>query len=202
MTKKHRQHKHPSQPTKQLEAPTLPKELGDQVRIDRRPRLATALNVLAILLSILGILLWLPSFWPRILITNTASFDPSDLFQAPFSISNQGLASVTSMQFSCRLNEIRGIATLHDLPMQIGFVTSTLRPGDIIQIFCPLNQLIGGIAPITNANVDIVVAFSPPIIHHRLTVCANFTSFADHQGRLHWMQLPEPNQNRCQWPPT
>lgn len=198
MSKKRKPHTRSQTPMAESELKPQAPSKGDLRETTRSRNLPLVLDVVAIALSIFGMLLWIPSFRPLIQIANNNYFDPHDPFSAPFSVSNNGLFPVYNVQFSCILFEmissrgliITGANIRHKLP-----AASVLRRGDKLDILCPLTQFAVGITPITKADIDVIVTFTAPLI--RLQSCARFTTFSTPDGSLHWMQSPETDMSRC-----
>ena len=101
MSKKHKQPKRPQKPKVELRLNPESSPTGDPRESNRSGRLSLILDWVAIVFSIFGMLLCIPSFRPLVQVSNHNYFDPHDPFSAPFSVVNNGLFTVYNVELSC-----------------------------------------------------------------------------------------------------
>ena len=164
-------------------------------------KLALALDVVAIGLSIVGILLWAPSYSSNIHVDHRGSVDARLPFTTLFSITNNGYFAVFDVRVSCRLNQVTSTNGL-----KVEGITVEKRPGMTIQelersetfdVPCPFENVFK-MSPndsISSASIDVAVSFIPRLWHVRHLKCVEFDAAADAHGDLNWMQKPVPAEN-------
>src|SRR5260370_6172482 len=77
----------------------------DDVQSKRRT-FQTALDMVAIVLAVISLVAWIPSFLPSIHIDHRGSIDPARPFFTPFAVTNQGLSAVHEVSWICQMNAV------------------------------------------------------------------------------------------------
>ena len=200
MSKKSKRHNKQSQkPSAELPPKKALPAKGDPASSNRLGRLSLILDLVAIVLSIFGVILWAPSFRPLVQLENGNYVDPSDPFNAPFTISNNGLFAVHDVRFSCVIYYMVG----DSVGIEGGQFTrrnplaETFERGGRIDQPCPVTEYLKGkgVLPIKTADITIIVTFITAFMHFQ--TCSRFKTFpATDSNTLRWMQIPG-DADRC-----
>lgn len=155
---------------------------------------STCLSVISAVLSVLGIFLWLPSFRPDIHIEHHGLIDPKQPFRTAFSVTNDGLTSVSEVTSFCRMNDIvfaKGGNAGGGTEWQ--FLTHRLNRAATVDRFCPETWSAMPDNPVTFADIEIGIVYQLYLM--RWETCAHFQTklFSDH---LEWIEVIEDDQ-RC-----
>jgi hypothetical protein len=157
-------------------------------------RLAFSLNILSAVLSVIGILLWLPSFLPDIHVDHRSEIDPTHPFFTPFSVTNDGLFAVKDVFWFCRQRSIMFADGSEGRPNTTSGASMERFPrGATIDLFCP--EPVSPSNPLAYADVEVGITFIPALslLRRDQTVCAHFVTQTA-GSHLDWVQHSELNQ--------
>jgi hypothetical protein len=157
-------------------------------------KVALILDLVALVLSILGIFLWFPSYLPNIHVDHRGPTNSGDPFEVPFSVTNNGYFSVFNVDFSCRLNHVQTTRgdSVGGIALMDTSVAQELQRSATFDLLCPFKQQFNLKIDdsIKSANINIGVMFSPRLSFRRTIRCANFIAVANSHGTLDWVQRP------------
>jgi hypothetical protein len=154
---------------------------------------------IGLVLTVAGVVLWIPSFLPTISFV-PGSYDTASPFSTPFAITNNGLLKINAVKFVCTIIQINykeyiqveGIGLSKE-----SLVSDNLKPRDTFDVVCPFYPMAKVVKTIENAEIEIVVSFKPQFIPFTRLKCARFITEPHPAGGLRWLQRPS---NHCAWP--
>jgi hypothetical protein len=181
--------------------PPVGRSKTDAVRFNR-PTFRTFLDIVAIALSLIGLVLWIPSFLPNIQIRHYNSSDVLSSKLIPFSVTNNGLGAVYDVRAMCFIRDLT--TNRNNTVGPIGIVDSVSRAfelprSDTFDFSCPAAKVFH-FSPderIVSALVDIVISYVPvaiPLARHK---CVLFDANVDESNQLQWLQRPELDNETC-----
>ncbi len=170
----------------------------------KSPKWRLCLDGLAIFLSVLSLVLWLPSFAPNVHLDHRGPLDQKQPFSASFSITNNGLSTIFDVDFDCIVNKLEARNLALEIIGVTGFVFAAAKMdrSDTFDFVCPLRNVFGEMIDnleTISADIDIVVGFTlaPHFLRWRSYKCAHFVAQLSNSGRLEWLQRPQPDKKKC-----
>jgi len=181
-----------------------------------------ALDTVAIVLAVLGIALWLPSFQPNLLIgARSVYVDANYAFETPFSITNNGLYSIGPVIPVCYIKYLdtwtsppgpKGThSSFSSIPLFDGTkLFADLSRSNAFDFVCPFNKMFNTGGPLRSADIEVFVFYKLPwtMIKHlpflnRIFIkCAEFTTVKSHDlAKMIWLQNSCPSEDLPKYPP-
>jgi hypothetical protein len=174
----------------------------DDSRANHRTWPRALIDSSAFLLTIISLLLWIPTFYPDIHIDHRGPVDPTQPFATPFAVTNDGIKAVYHVGFTCTYRSVLladgSVKSIS--PSVFVLVADRLSRGETIDVSCFGIGSVNGIA-VKQAQVDVLVTFSAFSFvsfdpHKQSTACEQFTTFPTALG-LDWRERPEDDKQNC-----
>jgi hypothetical protein len=182
-----------------------PEHLKTDAARSNHPILQSGLDFLAIVLGIIGILLWLPSFAPHVQVHSWGAVVPlTDLFSVPFTVTNAGLLPLHRVGYSCLLFNVRrkDNRLINKIALsKFEYFTYNLRNTDSFDFVCPIDNLRGlNVSGFISADIDIIITFQIPLLQRKFARCVEFIEKVSQLTETAtWMQRPEENNSKCDY---
>jgi hypothetical protein len=140
----------------------------------------------------LGIITGYFALVSKVVITQTETLNPSDIFSAQFVISNEGPLPINSVTVSCELTRV----IYEDPNMHFGWngidipeLSPRMKVGERATVPCPLGRFLKYNSPVVAADIPIYARFRPDFAwEHNVTY--RFITMTDSTGHLHWYPKP------------
>jgi len=163
----------------------------------RNPGIRLMVDIVSISIGLIGIGLWIPSFYPDIRITHRDSSDPNRPFAAAFPVTNDSLTAIFEVFWVCRLNAAEFADGTKVTPFNsTGFLTHRLDRGSTVDLAC--SEPFSPNNPLMFADIEIGISFTPHLIHKQMAACGHF--FLDrYHPAIGWRESVEDPQHCDDW---
>jgi hypothetical protein len=145
-------------------------------------------SIISLVLSVVGLLLWLPFYLPNVDIDIPTTSNPESPQPAVFTVSNKGPLTVYELKADIFIFSLSiGPAKFHSESIGIGMIATALSPGqsqDFVYKFATLFSR----APVTNADLETIVSFRPKFSWQRSFTCARYQVDSDADRNLRWLR--------------
>jgi hypothetical protein len=145
-------------------------------------------KILAIFSLILSIILAYYTFSPKLSIDSRESINPMDPFATPFTIKNESLLAIYSIEPSVFIRNIRsGTSEMsHSSIFQIVPEIPEIAPGEIATFFIPF-PVKDVFSQITSADIEIIIMYRPTLLPFKLKIHKRFMTVKAQDNSLRWI---------------
>jgi hypothetical protein len=165
----------------------------------KKPNYGRWWKVVLFFLGVPGIYIGTLNLLPKIAVSPLSSLNPSDPFATPFEISNVGYLNLYDVKFLCSYKDVESangskiLTPGADEETTGGFTTDSLAAerldrGRKATITCPF--LFRFPAPISTADIRIVISFRPEWSVWKKHHVRRFTLAKDAAGQSRWFEQP------------
>ncbi len=141
------------------------------------------------LVTRLRLSLWIPWYWPTVLIRATSeAVEPSAGMPVSFSIENTGILKGYSPRYRCYFGHVQGasvqITLMDDASNEVAVADAdVLVRNDPVEVTCPQFGV-----PAIEADVAILVSFRPEFDWRRSAACSRYALSKNAGGQLAWFR--------------
>ena len=128
------------------------------------------------------------AFSPKLSAIPYVSLDPSNPFATPFEVRNNSILSIRSIKITGHIRNL--IDARNNKVINVGFERTippipVLNDGEATTFLIP--YAIGHPAPITYADVEIIISYRPVLLPYRNEKHIRFSTGQSEDGSLHWL---------------
>jgi hypothetical protein len=146
-------------------------------------------NFLTSISSILSIASVFYALSPKLDIRPSITFNINNPLETPFEVKNNSLFSVKSITLT---SKVRKIETMNNSSVTGGrweVITTpvpNLEPDESTTLTLPFPKIINFTAPISNADIEIIITYRPLLLPYSLNKAFHFVTIKGYDNILHW----------------